>query len=89
METIVLVMVVPMLAPMTMGMAPSMEIAPPATMPTISEVVVELLCTSDVARTPINSPTSGKEVAVRIFSENSFPNSLKEWPMAPMPTMKR
>jgi sodium-dependent phosphate cotransporter len=42
-DTIILVMVVPMFAPMIIGIAPDRVNAPPPTMPTIKEVVVEEL----------------------------------------------
>ena len=38
---------------------------------------------------PMNRPTMGEAVVLRICSEKPFPNSLKEWPIAPIPTIKR
>jgi hypothetical protein len=49
-----------------------------ATMPITMLVVVDELWTMVVARTPMNKPTIGEEVASRIFCENSLPNNLKE-----------
>ena len=42
-DTIVLVTVVPMFAPITIGIAPASDKAPLLTIPTINEVVVEEL----------------------------------------------
>ena len=72
-ETIVLVIVVPMLAPMIMGTALWMVIEPDATSATVSDVVVELLCNMAVVRSPINSPVKGFDVAKSIVSATFFP----------------
>ena len=58
-ETKVLVMLVPMLAPITMGMAILTEMMPEATMDTTTVVQVEELCTNTVKSTPIIKPTIG------------------------------
>ena len=88
-DTSVLVMVVPMFAPIIIGIAPATEMAPPATMLTMMDVVVEELCTIAVARSPMNRPTKGEAVVLRICSEKPVPKSLTEWPIIPMPTMNR
>ena len=64
-ETIVLVTVVPMLAPMMTGMAAGTGSVPVATSVTTSEVVVEDDWTRLVTRMPVMSPRSGLPVAVR------------------------
>jgi hypothetical protein len=66
--TMVLVIVVPTLAPMMMGIALSSEIDWDATSATAIEVVVELLCTIAVARTPMRKLVKGFEVATIIDS---------------------
>lgn len=62
-ETIVLVMVVPTLAPMMMGIALSRVIDPDATSATTSAVVVELLWIIAVISKPMNKAVNGFEVA--------------------------
>jgi hypothetical protein len=61
-------------------MAPSIDSSPPATIPTIIEVVVDEDWITEVARIPIKSPTTGFDVVLRSVSANSFPKSLKEAP---------
>lgn len=73
-ETIVLVMVVPIFAPMIIGIAPSNESEPEATSATIMEVVAELLCIMAVIKRPINKAVNGLEVASKIVSAAVFPN---------------
>ena len=51
MDTIVLVTVVPMLAPITIGTAPAKDKAPLLTIPTINEVVVDELWNKTVEHT--------------------------------------
>jgi len=58
-ETKVLVSVVPILAPNIMGIARCISSEPLATMATIMEVVVELLCIMAVTSNPINKLTKG------------------------------
>ena len=70
----VLVIVVPILAPMMMGTAPCKESEPEATKATVMEVVAELLCISAVTSNPINKPVKGLDVANRIVSETPAPN---------------
>jgi hypothetical protein len=77
---------VPILAPMMMGIAPSMVRAPAATRPTVIEVVVDELCTSVVARMPMKSPTKGLAVRSIRASAKPFPMSLKPRPMRSSPT---
>ena len=59
----VLVIVVPMLAPIITGVAFSSVIEPDATRATVREVVVELLCSIAVISRPINNPVNGFAVA--------------------------
>ena len=63
---IVLVMVVPILAPITMGIVFSNVRDPEATAAITIEVVVEELCKIEVASNPINNPIIGFEVALMI-----------------------
>jgi hypothetical protein len=65
-ETIVLVSDVPMLAPITIGIAPSKLIVPAETRATTIVVVVELDCITAVAKRPINKLTNGFDVADKI-----------------------
>ena len=62
-DTIVLVTVVPIFAPITIGIALSKEIVPAATMATTREVTVELLWIIAVVNIPIKKPTKGFDVA--------------------------
>ena len=78
-ETIVLVIVVPMLAPITIGMALSTVIEPAATKAITSEVVVELLWNRAVMRIPINNPLNGFDVANSIVSVKGPESLLDEW----------
>ena len=82
-ETIVFVTVVPMLAPMMTGMAPSMESVPVATRVTVRLVVVEELWTRLVTRMPVMRPSSG--VLVAPLSRPSRSNELFEIPLIPVP----
>lgn len=72
-ETIVLVIVVPTLAPIIIGTAPCKEIEPEAINATVIAVVAELLCMSAVTNSPIKSPVNGFEVASKIISAASLP----------------
>ena len=87
-ETRVLVTEVPMLAPMMIGIAPSMVSAPAATSPTVIEVVVDELCTRLVARMPTRSPTNGFAVRAISSSANPFPKSLNDRPIRSRPRKK-
>ena len=77
-ETIVLVIVVPMLAPMIIGTAPCNVIEPEATRATTSEVVVELLCNIAVIRSPMNKPVNGLEVANKMVSATFLPKCCRD-----------
>lgn len=79
-DTSVLVMVVPIFAPITIGMAVSRVSAPPATNPTTKEVVVDELWIKLVATIPIIKPEKGFDVIVINVSANPCPKDLKEWP---------
>ena len=72
-ETIVFVTVVPILAPIIMGIAPFKVTAPPETIPTIIDVVVEELWNKVVAKIPINKATNGSLVVVMISLAKSPP----------------
>ena len=83
-----LVTEVPMLAPMTTGIAVSMDMVPLPTMATTNEVVVEEDWTRVVANTPTNRPTRGFE-ALWMRSPTKPPlNILKALPRSPMLTRK-
>jgi hypothetical protein len=66
---------------MIIGMAPWRVRTPPATQPTVIDVVVEELWIMLVASIPINSPTIGLEVVSMRVSANPFPIILKEAPI--------
>lgn len=68
-DTMAAVIVVPMFAPMMMGMALSNVSAPEATSATTSDVVVELLCNIAVITSPMNRPVNGFDVASKIVSD--------------------
>ena len=70
---IVLVRVVPIFAPMMIGIAPSNDIDPEATAATVIEVEVELLWMIAVINNPINNPMKGFDVAKRIDWAMSSP----------------
>lgn len=72
-DTIVLVMVVPIFAPIMMGIALWRVMEPDATSATTKDVVVELLCNIAVVNNPINSPVNGFEVAIKIVSATLLP----------------
>ena len=67
-ETIVLVMVVPTLAPMMMGTALSRVSEPDATNATVIDVVAVLLWMMAVISRPMNKAAKGLEVARMIVS---------------------
>ena len=71
MDTIVLVRVVPIFAPITMGIASLRSMALAATAATNIEVVVELLCSNAVERRPINRPMNGFSIAPKIIDDAS------------------
>lgn len=71
-------MVVPMLAPITIGIALVKSIDPLATMATIIDVVVELLCKIAVANNPINKLIKGLEVTESIGFTLPLPKCPKE-----------
>ncbi len=83
-----LVTEVPMLAPMTIGMAVSIGMLPLPTKATTSEVVVDEDWTRVVARTPTNRPSNGFE-ALSIRPPTKPPeNILNALPSIPMLTRK-
>ena len=73
MDTIVLVTVVPMLAPITIGTAPAKDKAPLLTIPTINEVVVDELWNKTVEKIPMNRATTGLLVVLNIDSATPAP----------------
>ena len=77
-ETMLLVMVVPTLAPMMIGTALCKVIDPEATNATTSDVVVELLCNIAVISSPMNRPVNGFAVAARIVSATFLPMCCSE-----------
>lgn len=89
-ETMVLVTVVPMFAPMIIGTALAIGKASPgaATSPTMSAVDTEELCTMVVARMPTISPMNGFSVAAKKLSSNPPPSDLKPSPKPFTPTRK-
>jgi hypothetical protein len=74
----VLVIVVPMLAPIMIGTAPCTVIEPEATNATSIDVVVELLCNTAVTRRPMNSPLNGFIVASPMTSLSPEPILYRE-----------
>ena len=88
-ETILAVTVVPILAPMIMGMAPFNPREPLLTIPTIRDVVVEELWKRTVARIPIKSATNGSLVVVRTAFAKPPPICLMAEDMPFIPTRKR
>ena len=88
-ETIVFVTVVPMFAPMIIGIAPVKVMAPPETIPTMRDVVVEELWNKVVAKIPINSEIKGSPVAVMMPFAKSPPNCFMPEERPLIPTRKR
>jgi len=88
-DTMMLVMEVPMFAPITIGIALSKDSTPEATRPTTIDVVVDDDWIIAVAKTPITRPTTGFDVAWKIVSAKPLPKSLKEAPSSVMDNMKR
>jgi hypothetical protein len=66
---------------MIIGMAFGTVKTPPPTIPTTMAVVDEELWIREVARTPINRPTSGTDVLAINVSANPLPNIFKEAPI--------
>ena len=75
-DTIVLVIVVPMLAPRIIGTAASTVSVPEPTSPTIVDVEADEDCTRTVARIPANSPATGLSTLSRSPSWKSAPSAL-------------
>lgn len=88
-DTIVLVRVVPILAPIIIGIALEKLKAPEATTATIMEVLVELLWIMAVINNPMNKLTKGFEVAIKIDSAAPLPNLLTELPTKSIENKKR
>lgn len=65
-------MVVPIFAPMMIGIALSRAIASVATSATTNDVVVELLCNMAVMSNPMKRPVNGLDVANNIVSATFF-----------------
>ena len=83
-ETRILVTDVPILAPITMGMALVIFITPLPTIPTTIDVVEEELCIIEVAKIPIKRPTKGLEVVLIKDSANPLPNIFRDAPIKSM-----
>jgi len=66
---------------MTMGMAVGTVKTPPATRPTTIDVVEDEDWMRDVARIPMNKPTSGFVVVWIRFSAIPFPNIFTDVPI--------
>ena len=77
MDTIVLVVVVPMFAPMIMGIASWIVSASDATSPTTIVVVVDELWIRLVARKPMIRPATGSAAVFSNCSANPRPPILK------------
>ena len=77
-EAIKHVIVVPIFAPIMIGIELDMVIVPAATKPTVIEVVTELDWIIDVASIPINSPVKGFEVELINILANPAPKPLRE-----------
>ncbi|KXK25472.1 MAG: hypothetical protein UZ12_BCD005001615 [Bacteroidetes bacterium OLB12] len=77
-ETMVLVMVVPTLAPIIMGIALLSDIEPVAINATAMAVVAELLWMSAVTSKPMNKPVNGLDVVKTITSAASCPRCWSE-----------
>ena len=88
-ETRLLVMVVPMLAPMIMGAAISTVSVPAPTSVTSVAVVTEDDCTSTVARMPANSPARGLVTFSSSRSWKPAPSVLMPVSSIEMPTRNR
>jgi hypothetical protein len=89
METIILVTVVLMFAPIIIGIAPAKLRAPPLTIPTIREVVVDELWNIVVERIPMNNAIKGLLVVVSMFSAKSPPICLIAVDSPFIPTKKQ
>jgi hypothetical protein len=63
-----------------MGIALTILILPVPTRATTIEVVTDELCTNEVARMPMKSPTRGLEVVLINWLTNPPPNNFKELP---------
>ena len=82
------VILVPILAPIIMGMALGIGNELLAVSPTIIDVETEELCTKDVAKIPMNKDTNGLAVNVINWLAKSPPMNLKEDPINLMLTRK-
>ena len=83
------VTVVPIFAPIIIGIAIENGSLPLATMATINDVVTELLCASVVARIPVTSPRKGLLAAVINESIVPFPSPLIPPARVEIPTRNR
>ena len=82
-------MVVPILAPIMMGMALDKVMEFDATRATTMAVVVELLWMRAVINKPINNPVKGLDVAKIMVSTAFFPKCCKELIIRSKANMKR
>ena len=83
-----LVTEVPMLAPMTIGMAVSIGMLPPPTMATTNDVVVDEDWTRVVARIPTKRPSKGLDALSIRLPTMPPENILNALPSIPMLTRK-
>ncbi len=84
----VLVTLVPMLAPITIGTAAPTLSTPEATRPTIVDVVTDEDWTSTVASTPTNRPAIGELTRVNSASWTSLPRAAMPSDSSPTPARK-
>mmetsp|Transcript_68764 Transcript_68764/g.143607 ORF Transcript_68764/g.143607 Transcript_68764/m.143607 type:complete len:208 (-) Transcript_68764:230-853(-) len=88
-DTMVLVTVVPMLAPMMMGTAGRTWSPPAETKATTMDVLVEEDCTITVASTPTIKAARLFGMSRSVFPAPLPPNTLKALPINSMPTRKK
>ena len=88
-DTIVFVTVVPMFAPIIIGIELAIVRLPLLTIPTIKDVVVDELWKSTVAKIPMNNATKGSLVVVKTVSAKSEPIRFIAEDIPAIPTKKR
>jgi len=88
-EVIKHVIVVPIFAPIIIGIALVTVIVPAATKPTVIEVVTELDWITAVASSPINKPVKGLLVVLINILANPVPKPLREELRSSIPNKNR
>ena len=88
-DTIVFVTVVPMFAPIIIGIELAIVRLPLLTIPTIKDVVVDELWKSTVAKIPMNNAIKGSLVVVNTVSAKSEPIRFIADDIPAIPTKKR